>query len=143
VSGLDCLDPIWALPGAPLRNNLEAMRFNHVLSHFFITVASRSRNLSLLLLSASDHAMTFYLKTSGPLMSLMAVIARLRGSGLLEPAVAAPELAPHGFLSARAVFDGIQGMETSGDRVSHYVRQVFNCGFAHSKMGHHFMLVPP
>jgi hypothetical protein len=68
-------------------------------------------------------------------MSLMAVIARLRGSGLLEPEVAAPELAPHGFLSVRAFFDGMPGMETSGDRASHYVCQVFNCGFAHSKTG--------
>jgi len=41
--------------------------------------------------------MTFYLKTSGLLMSLMAVIARLRGSGLLEPEVAAPELGPSRF----------------------------------------------
>jgi hypothetical protein len=32
-------------------------------------------------------------------MSLMAVIAKLRESGLLEPEVAAPELALHGFLS--------------------------------------------
>jgi hypothetical protein len=34
--------------------------------------------------------MTFYLKTSGLLMSLMAMIVRLRGSGLLELEVAAP-----------------------------------------------------
>ena len=86
--------------------------------------------------------MTFYLKTSGLLMSLMAMIARLRGSGLLEPEVAAPELAPHSFLSVRAVFDDMSGIETSGDRVSHYVCQVFNCGFAHSKTGQHIMLVP-
>jgi hypothetical protein len=65
--------------------------------------------------------MTFYLKTSGLLMSLMAMIARLRGSGLLEREVA---------------------IETGGDRVSHYVCQVFNCRFAHSKTGQHIMLVP-
>jgi hypothetical protein len=47
--------------------------------------------------------MTFYLKTSGLLMSLMAMIARLRGSGLLELEVAAPELAPHSFFSVRAI----------------------------------------
>jgi hypothetical protein len=64
--------------------------------------------------------MTFYLKTSGLLMSLMAMIARLRGSGLLELEVA---------------------IETGGDRVSYYVCQVFNCGFAYSKTGQH-MLVP-
>jgi hypothetical protein len=67
--------------------------------------------------------MTFYLKTSGLLMSLMAMIARLRGSGLLELEVVAPELAPHSFFSVRAVF--------------------INCGFAHSKTGQHLMLVPP
>ena len=55
----------------------------------------------------------------GLLMSLMAMIARLRRSGLLEPEVAAPELAPHSFLSARAVFDDMPGIDTSGDRVSH------------------------
>jgi hypothetical protein len=38
-------------------------------------------------------------------MSLMAMIARLRGSGLLEPEVA---------------------IDTGGDRVSHYVCQAFN-----------------
>jgi hypothetical protein len=55
-------------------------------------VASRSRNLSLLLLSASDRAMTFYLKTSGLLISLMAMIINSEGGSLLKPEVAAPEL---------------------------------------------------
>jgi hypothetical protein len=45
--------------------------------------------------------MTFYLKTSGLLMSLMAMIPRLRGSGLLEPEVAG--LAPHSFFSVKAI----------------------------------------
>ena len=70
-----------------------------------------------------------------PSLIALASIARLQGSGLLEPEVAAPELAPHSFLSVRAVFDDMLGIETSGDHVSHYVCQVFNCGFAHRRRG--------
>jgi hypothetical protein len=103
-----CLASTAWIPSGHCQEHLSAITSKQCgsityLSHFLITVASRSRNLSLLLLSASDRAMTFYLKTSGLLMSLMAVIARLRGSGLLELEVAAPELAPHSFFSVRAI----------------------------------------